>query len=120
MPAPFVESVIAISICYVAAENILFPTPSRRWLVSFAFGLVHRFGFSTILRELDLPRAGMAVSLVFFNLGVEAGQVAIVLVAVPMLAMLARRPGHRRAVVGASYALLAIGAVWFIQRTFLH
>ncbi len=68
LPPRFVESAIALSICYVAAENIFFPDVARRWIITFFFGLVHGFGFATVLRELELPRPSLATSLVFFNL----------------------------------------------------
>lgn len=114
----FVESAIALSICYIAAENILSPTVAHRWIISFFFGLVHGFGFSAVLRELELPRASLASSLVFFNLGVEIGQVAIVLLLLPLLALLARSAHRRRIVTSLSGAILLVGGFWFLQRTF--
>lgn len=114
----FVESAIALSICYIAAENILFSSAARRWIITFFFGLVHGFGFSAVLRELELPRPSLASSLVFFNLGVEAGQVAIVLLMLPLLALLARSAHRRKIVMGLSGAILAVGGFWFVQRTF--
>ncbi len=119
LPPRFVESAIALSICYIAAENILFQAVARRWVITFLFGLVHGFGFSMVLRELELPRPSLATSLVFFNLGVEIGQVAIVLVALPPAALLARSPRRRQLIVWSSSALLAVGSFWFIERTFL-
>ncbi len=119
LPPRFVESAIALSICYVAAENILFATVAYRWLITFLFGLVHGFGFSAVLRELELPRSGVAASLLFFNLGVEAGQVAIVLLLLPALALLARSAARRRITVALSAGILLAGLYWFVQRTFL-
>ena len=70
---------IALSIAYVACENIFRSARrSRRWLVSFVFGLVHGFGFAGALLELGLPPSGLFSSLLFFNLGVEAGQAMVV------------------------------------------
>ncbi len=114
----FVESAIALSICYIAAENILFASASRRWIITFFFGLVHGFGFSAVLRELELPRPSLASSLVFFNLGVEVGQVAIVLLMLPLLALLARSVQRRKIVMALSGAILAVGGFWFVERTF--
>jgi len=114
----FVESAIALSICYIAAENILFSSAARRWIITFFFGLVHGFGFSAVLRELELPRPSLASSLVFFNLGVEAGQVAIVLLMLPLLALLARSAHRRKIVMALSGTILAVGGFWFVQRTF--
>src|SRR5205814_5753179 len=79
LPDRLVESVIALSIAFVAAENLA-PRPaiSRRWMVSFVFGLMHGFGFSSALRELGLTREGLALSLLGFNVGVEAGQALVI------------------------------------------
>src|SRR5207244_11232784 len=93
LPDRLVEAVIALSIAFVAAENLfLNPVVSRRWLVSFCFGLVHGFGFSSALRELGLPRQGLVLSLLGFNLGVEAGQALLVAPPVPARLM-PPRPG---------------------------
>jgi hypothetical protein len=88
---PFVETLIAASIVYMALENIVSPGLRRRWIVTFAFGLVHGFGFSFALRE-DLQFAGahLATSLVSFNVGVELGQLLVLLVFVPALELLFR------------------------------
>ena len=84
VPSRIVEPVIALSIAYVALENIFRRrAASGRWVVSFVFGLVHGFGFAGALLELGLPPSGLIGSLVFFNLGVEAGQAMIVAAAVP-------------------------------------
>ncbi len=92
-----VEPLIAASIVYVAAENLWAlrrgtraAALRHRWMLTFAFGLVHGFGFASVLRELHLPRSGLAAALVTFNLGVEVGQVCIVAAAVPLLAALRR------------------------------
>src|SRR5207244_3237601 len=97
-PTPrIIEPLIAASIVYVAAENLWAlrrgtsaSALRHRWMLTFAFGLVHGFGFATVLRELHLPRSGLAAALVTFNLGVEVGQVCIVALAVPLLAALRR------------------------------
>ncbi len=83
---PLVELLIAASIFYMALENILRPTLRRRWLEAFAFGLVHGFGFSFALRE-TLPFAGehLLVSLAGFNIGIEFGQLFVLVLAVPVL-----------------------------------
>jgi hypothetical protein len=88
---PFVETLIAASIVYMALENIVSPGLRRRWIVTFAFGLVHGFGFSFALRE-DLQFAGahLATSLVSFNVGVELGQLLVLLIFVPALELLFR------------------------------
>ena len=78
LPPPLVEIGIAMTIMYVAGENLWLRDTSGRWLLTFGFGLVHGFGFASVLRELGLPSGGMARSLLSFNLGVELGQIAIV------------------------------------------
>jgi hydrogenase/urease accessory protein HupE len=119
LPSRLIESVIALSIAYVAAENL---APRRavsaRWLVSFTFGLVHGFGFSEALRELDLPRAGLASALVGFNLGVEVGQTLVVALVMPLLFLLARRQWAPRFVWTCSLAVLVTGVVLFVERLF--
>jgi hypothetical protein len=88
---PLVETLIATSIVYMALENIVAPGLGRRWLLAFGFGLVHGFGFSFALRDtLQLAGSHLLVSLVSFNLGVEIGQVAVLALIVPALALLFR------------------------------
>jgi hypothetical protein len=117
LPGALVEAVIALSIAYVAAEN-LFPkfAISRRWTISFVFGLVHGFGFSSVLKEIGLPRENLLLSLLNFNLGVEAGQAAMVLLALPLLLYIRRRPWARRFTVAVSAIILVVGLVLFVER----
>ena len=103
----FVESAIALSILYVALENLWLTRghaaigslrqPQRRLVLTFLFGLVHGFGFSSVLRERGLPSADLVPALVAFNLGVELGQLAIVLPVFPIVLWLSRRPAWLRA-----------------------
>ena len=120
VPSRIVEPAIALSIVYVAIENIRARkgVPDWRTRVAFVFGLVHGFGFASVLREFGLPREALGWSLLGFNVGVELGQAAIVLAVVPVLAWLrARSPQHAgRVVVAASWLIAAIGAYWFVQR----
>jgi HupE / UreJ protein len=89
---PLIETLIALSIVWMALENIVGPKLERRWIVAFGFGLVHGFGFSFILREsLQFAGAHLATSLVAFNIGVELGQIFVLLLAIPMLVFLFRR-----------------------------
>jgi hydrogenase/urease accessory protein HupE len=120
LPSALVESVIALSIAYVALENLL-PryAVSRRWAVSFLFGLVHGFGFSSILREIGLPKENLLLSLLNFNLGVEAGQLTVVLLVVPILMRLKARKWEPTLVATVSGVILAIGLALFIDRAFL-
>ena len=117
LPDRLVEAVIALSIAFVAAENIFMrPVVSRRWMVSFAFGLVHGFGFSSALRELGLPARGLLLSLFGFNLGVEIGQGLVVAVALPALFLLRRTRWELSVVKGSSLAILVAGLVLFVER----
>jgi len=118
IPDRLVEAVIALSIAFVAAENlVLTPVVSRRWLVSFCFGLVHGFGFSSALRELGLPSHGLLLSLFGFNVGVELGQALVVAVALPALVLVRRTRWERPMIRSASLAILLVGVVLFVERT---
>lgn len=120
LPDRLVEAVIALSIAIVAAENLsLRPLVSRRWLVSFGFGLVHGFGFSSVLRELGLPSQGLVLSLLGFNVGVELGQALVVAVVLPALALIRDRRWEPRVVQSASLVILVVGAVLFVERALL-
>ena len=113
----FVEAGIALSIVYVAAENLLHRRPPRgRWLVSFGFGLVHGFGFAGVLKELALPSASLVWPLLTFNLGVEIAQVSIVAVVAPALYALTRTPLHVPLTRLASVVILSLGLFWLYQR----
>jgi len=104
----------------VAAENLfLRPLVSRRWLVSFGFGLVHGFGFSSVLREIGLPTQGLVLSLFGFNAGVELGQALVVAAVLPALVLLRNTRGEAPLVRRASLAILLVGAVLFVERTLL-
>jgi hypothetical protein len=119
LPTRWVECAIAASIVYVAAENLWRdPDKLHRWRLTFAFGLVHGFGFATVLRELGLPAEGLVRSLLAFNLGVELGQLAIAALGWPVLLWVNRQTWSRRARVMMSCVLLAFGAVWLIERMF--
>ncbi len=96
LPSRLVESFIAASIGYVAIENLLRPAPRHRFLLTFLFGLVHGFGFASVLKEVGLPRSGLLLSLLSFNVGVEAGQLLVVALAFPVLYLLASRGGEQK------------------------
>ena len=86
---PFIEVMIALSIVYMAFENIVGPKLERRWMIAFGFGLVHGFGFSFALREsLQFAGSHLATSLFAFNVGVELGQLFVLCLAIPALALL--------------------------------
>ena len=120
LPDRLVEAVIALSIAAVAAENLAArPLVSRRWLVSFCFGLVHGFGFSSALRELGLPRHGLVLALLGFNAGVEIGQALVIALALPALVLLQRTRWEPRVTWSSSLAVLLVGVVLFLERAFL-
>src|SRR5262249_42548135 len=90
---PLVEVLIALSIIYMAAENLIAPNLSRRWLITGIFGLVHGFGFSFALRdELQFAGEHLVLSLFAFNVGIELGQLLVLVILLPLLAFLARWP----------------------------
>lgn len=111
-----IEAAIALSIAYIGFENLVVKDVRHRWKIAFLFGLVHGLGFATVLREMHLPRGGLVVSLLTFNLGVEIGQVVIVAAMVPVLRLL-HRTAHGQLVTRlASVAILAVGLFWFHRR----
>ena len=121
-PARLIEPAIALSIVYVGADNLLVRPGSRdmRVWIAFTFGFIHGFGFASVLREMDLPRRALGWSLFSFNLGVEIGQVCIVLLVASALAWIAARSttlqdAHRLRRVGRGRRG---GVVWFVQRVF--
>jgi hydrogenase/urease accessory protein HupE len=121
--AGIVEPAIAASVIVVGAENLLSRSGRRdlRPVLAFVFGLIHGFGFASVLQDLGLPRSGLAVSLVAFNAGVEVGQAAIVLTLAPVLHALSRRSTRvgRGVVVAGSLVVMAAGGYWLVVRTFL-
>lgn len=119
LPARLVESLIAASVI-LAALNNLHPLITRRvWLVAFGFGLVHGFGFASVLAGLGLPRDALLPALLGFNLGVEAGQLAIVLALMPIAFWLRQSWLYRRvALQGGSVAIGALAALWLVERAF--
>ena len=120
-PATIIEPAIALSIVFVGADNLVRGDGRdlRAW-VALVFGLVHGFGFANVLREFGLPSEALKWSLFSFNVGVEIGQLAIVLVVASALAAIRRRShvlGSRVAFAG-SIVVIAAGTYWFIQRVF--
>ena len=119
LPAAIVEPAIALSIAYVAVENLTTTRLHRhRVALVFAFGLLHGLGFAGALSSLALPRSQFLVALLGFNVGVEAGQIAVVVLALALSAPWHRSPvQYRRFVlVPSSLAIAAIGLFWTITR----
>jgi HupE / UreJ protein len=119
LPARLVEVTIALSV-FLAAWNNLRPfLPGRAWVMALAFGLVHGLGFAGALRNLALPLRARGLALLAFNLGVELGQLALVVVILPVLYILSRRGRYPRFVMGAgSLAISWLAALWVLQRGF--
>jgi hypothetical protein len=119
IPASVVEPLIAISIVYVAVENVLTTRLSRwRLAVVFAFGLLHGLGFAGALADLGIDRTHLAETLVGFNVGVELGQLTVVAAAALVLRALPVQIERRRAwiTVPGSLAIAVIGAYWAVER----
>ena len=119
-PARIVEPAIALSIVYVGADNLLSTRGARdvrAWIALF-FGLVHGFGFASVLREIGLPPRALGISLFSFNLGVEIGQAVIVILVASLLAFVrSRSPVRARQLVSVgSVIVMLAGAYWFVQR----
>jgi hydrogenase/urease accessory protein HupE len=124
IPSAIVEPAIAASIVYVAMENFFTRDIDGRWRITFAFGLIHGFGFAGALREIGLPTNAVAAALAAFNIGVEIGQVAIVAIVVPALIALDRLVAADKKtpvrgaslVYGLSALITSLGSYWFLMR----
>lgn len=117
LPSRLVESAIALSVVLAALNNLKPVVQSRRWLIAFVFGLIHGFGFASVLADLGLPKDALALSLVGFNVGVEAGQLAIVAAFLPIAFWLRHTALYLRGVfVGGSVLTLLIALVWLAER----
>ncbi len=119
LPTRITESAIALSVILAALNNIFPLFQERRWMVAFAFGLIHGFGFASVLADLGLPQNALLLALVGFNLGVETGQLAIVCVFLPVAYGLRKTRFYQRVVfLGGSIAICTLAAVWFVERAF--
>jgi hydrogenase/urease accessory protein HupE len=118
VPSPrLVEPAIALSIAYVGVENLFVEDASKRWRITFPFGLIHGFGFAGALREIGLPHGQIPIALVSFNLGVEIGQLGVLSIALPLtLAARKARWFGDRGVKILSAAIAIGGGVLFVVR----
>ena len=118
LPSRWVESAIAASVVLAAANNLWPMVERRRWLVAFVFGLIHGFGFASVLTELGLPKDALVLSLLGFNLGVETGQLAIVAGFLPLAFVLRNSALYRKGIfVGGSFLTMLVALVWLAERT---
>ena len=119
LPSRWVESAIAASVV-VAALNNVYPLLERRlWTVAFCFGLIHGFGFASVLGSLGLPRDNLLLALLSFNLGVEVGQLAIVAMLMPVAFALRQSCFYQRLALSAgSLLIIVVACVWLVERTF--
>ncbi len=120
LPGKYTEPLIAASIVYVGVENLLrHGDPKGRWMLTFAFGLIHGFGFASVLRDLGVGSngSGVAMPLLSFNLGVELGQITVAAIVLPLIWKLRTKPIFvQRWVPACSIAVALAGSYWFIQR----
>lgn len=124
LPSRIVEPLIAASIVFVGVENLVRrgAEPKGRWALTFFFGLIHGFGFASVLRELGVGQAGrgLAMPLFTFNFGVELGQIAIAAVVLPIVWQLRKNETFLRRGVPALSAIVALaGLYWLLERTIL-
>jgi HupE / UreJ protein len=114
LPSRWVESAIALTVLLGALNNLHPVVRERRWVVAFAFGLVHGLGFASVLSDLGLYRWDLAIALVGFNSGVEVGQLAIVATVVPIMYVMRGTPFYRRAFMPAGAAVIGSIAVYWL------
>jgi hydrogenase/urease accessory protein HupE len=119
VPSRLVEIAIALSIAYIASENLWRKQPQARWQLAFAFGLIHGLGFSSALQELELPRTNLLTSLGSFSIGIELGQFAIVLIVYLLLSYLRKFPWDLTIRRLISVGIILISAIWFWERVFV-
>jgi len=114
---PLIETLIAMSIVYMALENIVGSNVRRRWLITFAFGLVHGFGFSFALREtLQFAGSHLVTALFAFNAGVELGQLLVIVLLVPALGLLFRVVPERVGTIVLSALVAHTAWHWMMER----
>lgn len=117
LPAVWVEAAIAASIVLAALANLHPRARGLGWMLAFGFGLIHGFGFAGVLGGLDLPPDALVLALAGFNIGVEAGQLALIVATLPVLLLLGRAQAWRRRLLPAgSLAAAFVGAFWLMER----
>jgi len=117
-PSKIVETIIAASIAAAALHNLKPIWPNREWSLSFAFGLFHGMGFASLVSDLDISRSSQLVSLLGRNVGIEIGQVVVILLLFPGLFLLRRTPVYKPFLSIASVVLAALAMLWSTERVF--
>jgi len=119
LPSRWVESIIAASVVLAALNNIFPLFKEQRWIMAFLFGLIHGFGFASVLTDLGLPKGALTLALIGFNVGVELGQLAIVAIFLPVAYLLRHTWFYRRIVLlGGSVLIALLALVWLAERAF--
>ena len=116
LPSRWVESAIAASVILAALNNLLPLFRGKRPVAAFVFGLIHGFGFASVLRDLGLPQGSLLASLFGFNVGVEIGQLAIVAAFLPLAWLLRKTWFYRQVLTVGSLAIAVVAAVWLVER----
>ena len=117
LPSRLVETAIALSVVLAAANNLSPVVERRRWLVAFGFGLIHGFGFASVLAELGLPTDALVLSLLGFNAGVELGQMAIVAIFLPPAFWLRNTRFYLHGVFTlGSWLTMLVALIWLLER----
>ncbi len=117
VPSKVIEPLIALSVFLAALNNLWEILPGRAWTMAFSFGLIHGFGFAGALGGLELGSGATAITLLAFNLGVEAGQLAIVFVLMPILFRVRRSGAYQKAILpGGSILIAALAVYWIVDR----
>ena len=118
LPGWIVESIIAFSIGLAAFHNIKPIFKGRDWLIAFAFGLFHGFGFASVLGDIGLKDEFLVYSLLGFNIGVEIGQLVIIAAIFPILYLIRKRTVYPKIIIGGSVFLILASVYWIIERVF--
>ncbi|MCL6571951.1 MAG: HupE/UreJ family protein [Bacillus sp. (in: Bacteria)] len=116
LPSLFVEVIIALSICYVAIENIFKKEIKYRWLITLLFGLIHGLGFSGLLKESLGSQTKIAVELLAFNIGIEIIQLLLVFIVIPIMFYTYKKVDSNKIVLPASIVISLMGGFWLIER----
>jgi hypothetical protein len=115
-----VEIIIALSIVWIAIENCLYKETSKwRYLVVFSFGLLHGLGFAALLTQYGLPKENFISLLLAFNIGVEFGQLAVLVIAFLLIKLVLRKNWYSNQIkIPASIIIALVGLFWFVERVF--